>query len=88
MQVHQVTRTQQKMGVIFEVAGGRARVVRYGAPYGEYIIQEVLEEDADFCKYVDITANIPIREVVEIMAQKICPNEKRVYFCKMVDDEY
>ena len=83
MQVHKLRDLEKVHGVIFEIYGKCARVMRYGAPYDEYIVEEILSEEARLWEYVrhgEDEESVSMEELVRRAALEICPNEKDVYF--------
>ena len=83
MRLHEIEGLEKVNGVIFEVYGKWARVIRYGAPYDEYIDEEILSEDVRLWEYIhngEAEEAVPVKELVRRAAMKICPNEKDVYF--------
>ena len=83
LQVHELRNLKKAKGIIFEVYGKCARVMRYGAPYGEYIVEEILSEETRLWEYVrhgEDEESVSMGELVRRAALEICPNEKDVYF--------
>jgi len=83
MQTHEIRDLQKIKGVIFEIHGMTARVIRYGDPYGKYIDEEILSDGVRLWEHVrhgEDSESVSMQELVHRAALKICPNEKDIYF--------
>lgn len=83
MQTHEIRDLRKVNGIVFEIYGMSARVIRYGAPYGKYIDEEILGEKVSLWNYIrpeDNGESPSMKLLVQRAAEQICPGNESVYF--------
>ena len=83
MRTHEIRDLRKVNGIVFEIYGMSARVIRYGAPYGKYIDEEILGDDVHLLNCIrpeEKGESVSIETLVQRAAEEICPGVECVYY--------